>query len=178
MNKLKSTLSMLATMSALSGLLTGGCAKAENTATATPAKIAQMGGVRADDTRLIDAAGTGIPLKDKSIIVMPRMDENRAMYERRLQRMEKYSAGLAGHKVRSLLTEENKATYDAWKTIVARQRGEAYNAIFDPISSWASFQMHGGPGAAKSTPNDMAKAQSEINTQAMIRDKILKEMGR
>lgn len=106
------------------------------------------------------------------------MDENRTMYEQRLQRMENHSAGPAGYKVRSLLSEENKATYDAWKTIVARQQGATYNPLFDPISSWASFQMSGAPAAATSTPNDMAKAQSEIDTHTMIRDKILKAMGR
>lgn len=173
--KPKHIFSMLTAMSALSGLLTGGCTKAENTPTTTPAQIAHT---EKGDTRLIDAAGAGIRLKDNSIILMPRMDENRTMYEQRLQRMENHSAGPAGYKVRSLLTKENKATYDAWKTIVARQQGTTYTPLFDPISSWASFQMSGAPAAAKSTPNDMAKAQSEIDTHAMIRDKILKAMGR
>ena len=134
--KPKHIFSMLTAMSALSGLLTGGCTKAENTPTTTPAKIAHT---EKGDTRLIDAAGAGIRLKDNSIILMPRMDEDRTMYEQRLQRMENHSAGPAGYKVRSLLTEENKATYDAWKTIVARQQGATYNPLFDPISLCLMF---------------------------------------
>ena len=87
--------------------MTGGCTKAENTPTTTPAQIAHT---EKGDTRLIDAAGAGIRLKDNSIILMPRMDEDRTMYEQRLQRMENHSAGPAGYKVRSLLTAEPKAT--------------------------------------------------------------------